>query len=113
MLVVCLIYYLLENPVRQRKMWQGKKLFIYLALMAFVGTVIAFAGNAHRSRADDVMSTLSEEALALQQQALADLPDLPANAPIVSPVDEELPARIMMVGDSQSWVLASGLDDWE
>ena len=59
MLVVCLIYYLLENPVRQRKMWQGKKLFIYLALMAFVGTVIAFAGNAHRSRADDVMSTLS------------------------------------------------------
>ena len=113
MLVVCLIYYLLENPVRQRKMWQGKKLFIYLALMAVVGTVIAFAGNSHRTRANDVMSTLSEEALALQQQALADLPELPANAPVVSPVDAELPARIMMVGDSQSWVLASGLDDWE
>jgi peptidoglycan/LPS O-acetylase OafA/YrhL len=113
MLVVCLIYYLLENPVRQRKLWQGKKLFIYLALMALVGTVIAFAGNTHRSRADDVMSTLSEEALAMQQKALADLPELPANPPDVSTVDAELPARIMMVGDSQSWVLATGLDDWE
>ena len=113
MLVVCLIYYLLENPVRQRKLWRGKKLFIYLALMALVGTVIAFAGNTHRSHADDVMSTLSEEALAMQQKALADLPELPANPPVVSTVDAELPARIMMVGDSQSWVLATGLDDWE
>ena len=113
MLVVCLIYYLLENPVRQRKLWRGKKLFIYLALMALVGIVIAFAGNTHRSHADDVMSTLSEEALAMQQKALADLPELPANPPVVSTVDAELPARIMMVGDSQSWVLATGLDDWE
>ena len=113
MLVVCLIYYLLENPVRQRKLWQGKKLFIYLTLIALVGTVIAFAGNSHRSRADDVMSILSAEALAMQQQALADLPDLPANAPVVSPIDPGLPARMMMVGDSQSWVLAAGLDGWE
>ena len=113
MLVVCFIYYLLENPVRQRKLWQGKKLFIYLAVIAVVGTAFAFAGNSHRNSTDDVMSSLSEEALAMQQQALADLPELPADAPTVSPVDDELPARIMMVGDSQSWVLASGLDQWE
>ena len=113
LLIVCLIYYLLENPVRQRKLWQGNKLFIYLAMMAVVGTVIAFVGNTHRNSSNDVMSTLSEDALAMQQQALADLPDLPDDAPIVSPIDAALPARIMMVGDSQSWVLASGLDDWE
>ena len=113
MLVVCLIYYLLENPVRQRKLWKGKRLFVYLALMALVGTVIAFAGNARRNSTNDVMSTLNEDALAMQQQALADLPDLPEDAPTVSRVDAALPARIMMVGDSQSWVLASGLDDWE
>jgi len=113
MLIVCLIYYLLENPVRQRKLWQGKKLFVYLAAMAIVGTVIAFAGNAHRNSANDVMSTLSEDALEMQQQALAALPDLPDDAPTVSAIDPDLPARIMMVGDSQSWVLASGLDSWE
>lgn len=113
MLVVTAIYYLLENPVRQRRLWKGRRLFVYLALLAVVGTALAFGGNNHRKSADDVMSTLSEEALALQQEALAGLPELPPDAPAVSAIDAALPARIMMVGDSQSWVLASGLDDWE
>lgn len=113
MIVVCLLYYLLENPVRQRRLWVGKRLFVYLGVMACLGTTVAFVGRDHRASADDILSTLDAEALALQQRALEELPTLPADAPTRSLVDPELPARLFMVGDSQSWVLASGLDDWE
>lgn len=113
MFVVCLIYYLLENPVRQRRLWRGRRLFVYLGLMALAGSVLAFGGREHRAAADDILSSLDAEALALQQRALADLPSLPADAPTRSALDPSLPARVLMVGDSQSWVLASGLDDWE
>ncbi|MGA0879419.1 MAG: GDSL-type esterase/lipase family protein, partial [Ilumatobacteraceae bacterium] len=112
MIVVCLLYYLLENPVRQRRLWVGKRLFVYLGVMACIGTTVAFVGRDHRASADDILSSLDSEALALQQQALDDLPVLPSDAPTRSAVDSELPARLFMVGDSQSWVLASGLDDW-
>lgn len=113
MVVVCLLYYLLENPVRKRRLWRGRRLFVYLGIMALVGTTLAFAGRDHRASADDILSTLDADALALQQRALEELPTLPIDAPERSVVDPSLPARLMMVGDSQSWVLASGLDDWE
>ncbi len=113
MIVVVLIYYMVENPVRLRKMWVGSKLFIWLSVLAIAGAAIVIVGVDRRASADDVLSSLDAEALALQNQALADLADLPADAPERSSVDVELPARVLMVGDSQSWVLASGLDEWE
>jgi len=113
MVVVCLLYYLLENPVRYQRLWKGKKLFLYLGVMALIGSVVAFGGREHRLNAGDILSTLDADALAMQQQALADLADLPPDAPTRSAVDIDLPARVFMVGDSQSWVLASGLDPWE
>jgi len=113
MIVVALIYYLVENPVRLRRMWVGGRLFVWLAVLAVVGAAIVVVGIDRRASADDVLSQLDAEALALQNQALADLPDLGSDAPQRSVVDPELPARILLVGDSQSWVLASGLDDWE
>jgi peptidoglycan/LPS O-acetylase OafA/YrhL len=113
LLVVVLIYHLVENPVRQRRMWSGARLFVWLAVLAIAGAIVVVVGIDRRASADDVLSSLDAEALALQNQALADLPDLPADAPDRSSVDPELPARVLMVGDSQSWVLASGLDGWE
>lgn len=113
MVVVCIIYYLLENPVRKRRLWRGRRLFVYLGLMALAGSVVAFGGRNHRAAADDILSSLDADALALQERALAELPTLPVDAPTRSALDVALPARLFMVGDSQSWVLASGLDDWE
>lgn len=112
--IVCAIYYGLENPVRRRRMWAGRKLYAWLVVMAVAGTLIAFVGDDRRSsRSDNVLTSLNEEALQLQQDALAALPELPADAPNRSALDPELPARLLMVGDSQAWVLAAGLDDWE
>ena len=108
------IYYGLENPVRRRRMWAGRKLYAWLAVMAVAGTLIAFVGDDRRSsRSDNVLTSLNEEALQLQQATLAALPELPADAPTRSVLDPELPARILMIGDSQAWVLAADLDDWE
>lgn len=113
MIVVALIYYLVENPVRLRRMWTGARLFVWLAVLALVGAGTVVIGIDRRASADDVLSRLDAEALALQNQALEELSDLGPDAPQRSAIDPELPARVMLVGDSQSWVLASGLDDWE
>ena len=112
--IVCALYYLLENPVRQRRMWRGSNLYKWLAVMAVVGTVVAFVGDGRRaSRNDNVLNSLNAEALRMQQEALDSLPELPADAPTRSASDPGLPARLLMVGDSQAWVLSAGLDAWE
>ena len=111
--IVALIYYLVENPVRHRKMWVGSKLYAWLAAMAVAGTLVVVVGADRRAAADDLLSTLDRDALLLQQRIIDDLPTVPADAPRSSEVDPGLPARVLFVGDSQSWVLAAGLDDWE
>jgi hypothetical protein len=81
--------------------------------IASVGIVTTVVGADRRSSADDVMSVLDQDALEMQERAVAELPVLPDDAPTRATADPDLPARILFVGDSQSWVLASGLDDWE
>ena len=112
--IVVALYYGLENPVRQRRMWVGRRLYVWLALIAVAGTIVAFVGDGRRSeRSENVLTSLNEQALELQREALAALPEVPADALNTAVNDAGLPARVLMVGDSQAWVLASGLDDWE
>jgi hypothetical protein len=112
--IVVVLYYGLENPVRQRRMWVGRRLYVWLALIAVAGTIVAFVGDGRRSeRSENVLTSLNEQALELQREALAALPEVPADAPNTAVNDAGLPARVLMVGDSQAWVLASGLDDWK
>ena len=111
--IVTAIYYFIENPVRHRKMWVGAKLYGWLAIMAVVGVLVVIAGADRRASADDLLSTLDEDALLLQRRIIDDLPSISPDAPTSSDVDSGLPARVLFVGDSQSWVLAAGLDDWE
>ena len=111
--IVAAIYYVIENPVRHRKMWIGAKLYGWLAVMAVAGILVVVIGADRRASADDLLSTLDRDALLLQQRIIDDLPSVPIDAPSSSPVDPGLPARVLFVGDSQSWVLAAGLDDWE
>ncbi|MEY3617959.1 MAG: hypothetical protein RL726_657, partial [Actinomycetota bacterium] len=107
-------YYGLENPVRQRRMWVGRRLYAWLALIAVSGVIVAFVGDGRRSeRSENVLTSLNEQALELQREALAALPEVPVDAPNTAINDAGLPARVLMVGDSQAWVLASGLDNWE
>lgn len=111
--IVSIIYYALENPVRQRKIWIGRKLYAWLGAIALAGVLVVVIGSDRRASADDLLSTLDSGALEMQQRAVDELPPLPADAPSSSSIDPELPARVLFVGDSQSWVLAAGLDEWE
>ncbi|CAB4585003.1 unannotated protein [freshwater metagenome] len=112
--IVVVLYYGLENPVRQRQLWAGRRLYAWLVAMAVVGTIVAFVGDGRRSeRSENVLTSLNEQALQLQREALEALPQLPADAPSAATNDPTLPARVLMVGDSQAWVLASGLEEWE
>lgn len=106
------LYYALEDPVRRRRMWKGNRLYAWLVVLAAVGAIVVVAGRDRRASADDLLTTLNNNAEQLQQEAVANLPELPADPPTASAVDPALPARVLLVGDSQSWVLTSGLDDW-
>lgn len=106
------IFYGVEDPVRRRRMWKGKRLYVWLVALALVGAVVVIAGRDRRASTDDLMSTLNNNAEQLQQQAVANLPELPPDPPTSSEIDPALPARVLLVGDSQSWVLTSGLDGW-
>ena len=111
--LVILIYRFIEDPVRRRERWKGRTIYPWLIGIALVGIVTTLVGADRRSSADDVMSVLDQDALEMQERAVAELPVLPADAPTRATADPDLPARVLFVGDSQSWVLASGLDDWE
>ena len=111
--VSSVLYYGLENPVRTRRMWKGRRLYVWLVVLAVIGSAFVLLGRDRRGAADDLLSTLNNEAEQLQQGVLDSLPILPPDPPTRSAIDPELPARVLMVGDSQSWVLSTGLDDWE
>lgn len=110
--IVTVIYRLVEDPVRRRVRWAGRRLYVWLAVIAVVGAVVVVAGRDRRADASDLLSSLDESALELQKQVIAELPDVPDDAPSDSAVDPSLPARVLFVGDSQSWVLSAGMDSW-
>ena len=112
MLFRSVIYRLIEDPVRRRRRWVGRRLFVWLGVVALVGIAFTVVGRDRRASADDLLSTLDQNALELQQAVIAELPDVPVDAPTRASADATLPARLLFVGDSQSWVLAAGLDDW-
>jgi peptidoglycan/LPS O-acetylase OafA/YrhL len=112
LVVSAAIFYVVEDPVRRRRMWKGRRLYAWLAAFALVGAIVVVAGRDRRASADDLMSTLNNNAEQLQQQAVANLPELPPDPPTTSAIDPALPARVLLVGDSQSWVLTSGLEGW-
>jgi peptidoglycan/LPS O-acetylase OafA/YrhL len=98
---------LFENPVRVGRMWSGSRVYLGSAALAAaalgIGTVAASAQPA---------PIVDTEAIALQRIKLAGLAELPADAPTRSTTDPELPARILVVGDSQAYTLAGGLGPW-
>jgi lysophospholipase L1-like esterase len=105
--VVLAIFYLFEDPVRRGKMLPGKRLYPVLGVMAVVSLgFVLWRGDRVIERPFD------PQALALQQAALDALPVLAADAPVTASGDPTLPSRVLVVGDSQAWILGNGLKDW-
>ena len=94
-------------------MWKGRTLYVWLAVIAGAGAAVVLFGSARRDSSDDILSRLNNEAEQLQAQTVEAIPELPLDPPISSAIDPALPARVLLVGDSQSWVLTSGLDAWK
>jgi hypothetical protein len=107
MAVTLAVFRLVEDPVRSRRMWNGPAFAVGTAALCSVGLV--FAGLARDSSAVDTL--VDQDAVELQRQTLAALPDVGDGAPTRSAVDPSLPARVLVVGDSQSWIVGTGMKE--
>jgi hypothetical protein len=96
------IFHFIENPVRMGKLWKGRTFAVSCALLAVAGLGFA-AMNTHAK----VQLLVDPDAVVAQQRALDDLPAFEPDSPTRSVVDPSLPARVLVVGDSQSWAIGS------
>lgn len=96
------IFHLVENPVRSGELWKGRRFAVACLVLALTGGVFAWANAPSSAKV-----LVDDEAVAAQQRALDSLPVLPADAPTRSAIDGALPARILVVGDSQAWAIGS------
>jgi peptidoglycan/LPS O-acetylase OafA/YrhL len=101
------VFQLIENPVRTKRMWNGRSFVVATAVLMALG--LGFAAAANDSSA--VKTLVDEGALEIQRQALAALPDVGDDSPTRSVIDPSLPARVLVVGDSQSWIVGNGMRD--
>lgn len=105
-LLTVALFRLVEDPVRTGRMWKGRRFTEACLLLAGAGLVVApFA------RQPASTELVDPAAVDLQRQALASLPVLGPDAPTRSSVDPALPARVLVVGDSQSWIVGNGLKE--
>ncbi len=102
--VTLAIYYGVENPVRLGRMWRGRSFAVACVLLGVTGA--SFVALNEPSRASQLVDA---DAVLAQQRALDFLPVLGPDAPTASAIDPTLPARVLVVGDSQSWAIGSRL----
>ena len=98
------IYRFFETPILQSKLWAGRRLARGCLLLVCGALIMAAFAPQPR-----VGQLIDSEALALQQQALEALPQVAADAPAASLIDPTLPARVLVVGDSQSYFVGTGM----
>jgi len=72
---------------------------------------VAGLGFAAANEPSKAATLVDEEAVAAQQRALDSLPELGPDTPTRSAVDPSLPARVLVVGDSQAWAIGSRLGE--
>lgn len=100
------VFRLIENPVRLGQLWKGRTFTIACIVLAVAG--LGFAAVNEESTAAQLVD---EDAVAAQQRALDFLPELGPDAPTRSAVDPALPARVLIVGDSQAWAIGSRMGE--
>ncbi len=98
------LYRFVEQPVLARRAWPGRALYLGSGLLAVAALTIApFAPTSAINR------LLDPEALALQEQLLANLPQITDADPTRAEGSDTLPARVLVVGDSQAWFVGTGM----
>jgi hypothetical protein len=102
-----LIYRVVEDPVRRGTLWKGWRVGAYSAALLVAALGFGWIGRStHIDRIVDV------DYIQLQRQNLLSTPVNGPEAPQRSTVDPTLPARVLLVGDSQSYTVGSGMQTW-
>jgi peptidoglycan/LPS O-acetylase OafA/YrhL len=101
------MFRLFEDPIRRRRRWMDTRRFLAGCAVLLIGA-LAFGWLASRDQPGPLVDTA---AISAEETALLDTPVVPAGAPTRSAVDPALPARLLLVGDSQTFTMANGLRD--
>jgi peptidoglycan/LPS O-acetylase OafA/YrhL len=101
------IYRLIEDPVRRGQLWKGSRVWTNCAGLLVVALVAGWFG-----RTTNAQQIVDTDYIALQRENLLGTPVNGPDAPVRSSVDPTLPARVLVVGDSQSFSVGSGMQQW-
>jgi peptidoglycan/LPS O-acetylase OafA/YrhL len=101
------MYRLIEDPVRRGQLWKGAKVWTYCAALLVVALVAGWFG-----RTTEAQQIVDTDYIALQRENLLGTPVNGPDAPTRSTIDQSLPARVLVVGDSQSFSVGSGMQPW-
>jgi peptidoglycan/LPS O-acetylase OafA/YrhL len=101
------IFRLIEDPVRRGKLWKGRRIAYYCVPLFIVALTFGVLGNKYKG--DKIVDT---DYIKLQQEQLLSIPVNGATAPTNSAIDPNLPARVLLVGDSQSFSVGAGMQQW-
>ena len=101
------IYRLIEDPVRRGQLWKGSKVWTYCAGLLIVALVAGWFG-----RTTNAQQIVDTDYIALQRENLLGTPVNGADAPTRSANNPALPARVLLVGDSQSFSVGAGMQEW-
>ena len=101
------IYRVVEDPVRRGKLWKGWRIAWYCGALLLVALTAGWFGRS--TKADRIVDI---DYIKLQRENLLGTPINGPESPQRSSVDEALPARVLLVGDSQSYAVGAGMHDW-
>ena len=101
------LYRLIEDPVRRGKLWKGSRLWTYCAVLLVVALVAGWFG-----RTTNAQQIVDTDYIALQRENLLGTPVNGADAAVRSTLQPSLPARVLIIGDSQSFSVGAGMQQW-
>ena len=101
------LYRIVEDPVRRGTLWKRWRIAWYCAALLVVALTTGWLGRS--TQADRIVDV---DYIALQRENLLSTPINGPDAPTRSATVPSLPSRVLIMGDSQSYSVGSGMQQW-